>query len=94
MWKRASRGRRRRTMTSTTIEATTRARVPRTTPTTIAVIWDLLVGALPLPPLLVGTGVLVLELCEFVLVVDTTPDCDVGVGTKVLIGVEDGEGGV
>lgn len=94
MWNRASRGRRRRMMTSTTIEATKRARVPRTTPTTIAVMWELLVGALPPPPLLVGTGVPVLELCEFVLVLDTTPDCEDGVGTKVLIGVEDGEGGV
>lgn len=92
MWNRASRGRRRRTMTSMTTEATTRARVPRTTPTTIAVMWELLVGALPLPPLLAGTRVPVLELCEFVLVVDTTLDC--GVGTKVFIGEEDGEGGV
>lgn len=62
------------------------------TPTTIAVIWELLVGALPVPPLLVGTGVLVLEPCELV---DTALDCEVaGVGTKVLIGEEDGEGGV
>ena len=35
-------------------------------------------------------GVLVIELRGFVLEVD----CDVGVGTKVLIGVKDGEGGV
>ena len=81
-------------MTNTTIEATTRAKVPRTTPTTIAVVWELLVGALPPPPLMVGTGVLVLVLCEFVLVEDTTFDCDVWVGTKVFIGEEDGEGGV
>ena len=56
--------------------------------------WELLVGALPPPSLLVGTEVPVLELCESVLVVDKTLDCDVWVGTKVFIGEEDGEGGV
>jgi len=66
------------------------------TPTTIAAIRELPFGAFPPPPVLVGAGVLVLELCEFASVVaDTTPDCDVvGVGTKVLIGVEEGWGGV
>lgn len=89
MWNRPSRGRRRRMIISVTIDATTRARAPRMTPTTIPVIWELLVGAFP-SPVLVGTGVSVLELCELVLV-DTTFDCDiVGVGTKVLIGGEDG----
>ena len=53
--------------------------------------WELLVGALSLAPLLVGLEVLVLELCELVLVLDTALDW---VGTKVLIGEEDGEGGV
>ena len=93
MWNRPSRGRRRRMITSVTIETTTRASAPRMTPTTIPVIREPLVGAFP-SPLLVGTGVPVLELCELVLV-DTTLDCDiVGVGTKVLIDVEDGGGGV
>ena len=79
-------------MTRAKIEATTRARVPTTTPTTIAVIWELLAGELPPPPLPVGMGVLVLALCEFV---DMASDCEVaGVGTKVLIGEEDGEGAV
>jgi hypothetical protein len=73
------------------IEATRRVKEPRTTPTTIAVIRELPVGALPVP-LVVGTGVLVLELWGLVLVVDTT--FDVEVGTKVLIGEKDGEGGV
>ena len=93
MWNRPLRERRRRIMTSATIEATTRDRAPRTTPTTIAVIWELLPGALP-PPVSVDTGVLVTELGEPVLVVNTTPDCDVGVGTKVLIDGEDDEGGI
>jgi len=62
------------------------------TATTITVIWELPVGALPPPPLSVGTGVL--ELSELVLV-DITLDCEVaGVETKVLIGEKDGEGGV
>lgn len=62
-------------------------------PRTIAVIWELLFGALPPPPLSVGMAVLVLELVR--VVVETIPDCDVvGVGTNVLIGVEDGEDGV
>jgi len=66
------------------------------TPTTIAVIRELPVGAFPPPPLLVGAGVLVLELWELVfVVVDTALDCNVdGVGAKVLIGAEEGGGGV
>lgn len=77
-------------MTSATIEAATRVRAPRMAPTIIAVIWELRVTAPPSPPL-VDMGVLVLEL----VLVDTAPDCDVvGVGTKVSIGEEDGEGGV
>ena len=95
MWNRLLRVRRRRIMVSATIEATTRARVPRTTPTTIGVMWELLSGALPPSPVSVGTEASVLELCEFVLVmVDATLDCDVGVGTKVLIDGEDDEGGI
>ena len=95
MWKRPLRKRRRRIITSATIEATTRARAPRMTPTTIAVIWELLPGTLPPSPVSVGARVPVPELCEPVPVVaDTTPDCDVGLGTKVLIGGEDDEGGV
>ena len=40
-------------------------------------------------------GVLVLELWDLVLVeVEMTFDREVGVGTKELIGVKDGEGGV
>ena len=43
-------------------------------------------------PLLVGTGFFVLEPCGLV---DKTLDCEVvGEGTKVLIGGDEGEGGV
>lgn len=56
----------------------------------MGMIWEPLADVLPLP-LVVGMGVLVLELCGLVLVeVEMT---DVGVGTKVLIGVKGGEGG-
>jgi hypothetical protein len=76
-------------MTNATIEATTRARAPRMTLTTITVIWELPVGGSPLPPLLVGMGVFLGPVF-----VDVTLDDDVGVGMKVLIDGEDGEGGV
>jgi len=93
MWNRPLRERRRRIITNATIETTTRARAPRTTPTTIAVIWEFLSDAPPPPPAPVGTEVSVPEPCELVPVVATL-DCDVGLGTKVLIGEEVDEGGV
>lgn len=46
-------------------------------------------------PLVVGMRVLVSELLDLVLVeVEMLLGCDVGVGTKELMGVKDGEGGV
>lgn len=94
MWKRPALERRRLLITNPTIEATTIASEPKTTPTTIAVIWEPPVCTLQLP-VVVGTGVSVFELRDFELVeVERAFGCDVGVGTKVSIGVEDGEGGV
>ena len=54
-------------------------------------VWELPVDGPPLP-VVVGTG-FALVLWDFV-EVEETFGCDVGVGTKVLIGVEDGDGGV
>ena len=93
MWNRPLRERRRRIIASATIEATTRARAPTTTPTTIAVTWESLSGASPPPPAPVDIGVSVPEPRELVPVV-AMPNCDVGLGTKVLIDGEVDEGGV
>lgn len=75
------------------IEVATRAKEPSTTPITTAVMWEPLVGAVSLP-LVVGIGVLVLEPGGLVLEVDMEFGCDVGFGTKVLVGVKGGGGGV
>lgn len=92
MWNRSLRERRRRMITSATIEATARVKTPTTTPTTIAVIRELLFRGVP-PPLLVGRRVS--EPCGFVLVADNAaPDCEDGAGTKVLICEEVAGGGV
>lgn len=90
MWNRSLRGRRRRMITSAMTEATTRVKVPTTTPTMIAVIGELWARGSP-PPLLVGRRVP--APCEFVLVPDNARvDCEIGVEAKVLIGEEVGGG--